>query len=212
MAGKVRGLYAITPDEADTRTLVDKVRQALDGGAALVQYRNKSASPALQREQGEALLMLCHRYRVPLIVNDNLELALAIDADGVHLGAEDAPAGKAKNRLGPGKILGVSCYNRLELAVEAEKLGADYAAFGSVFPSKVKPEAVVASLDLLAQAKQCLRVPVVAIGGITAENAHHLARVGVDAIAVITAVFGAPDIRLAARAFCQLFEATHLNE
>lgn len=211
MAGKVSGLYAITPDEADTGVLVDKVRQALDGGAALVQYRSKTASPALQREQGEALLALCRRYRIPLIVNDSLELALAIDADGVHLGAEDAPAGSARSQLGPGKLLGISCYNQLEAAVEAEKLGADYVAFGSVFPSKVKPEAVVASFEVLARAKQRLRVPLVAIGGISVENAGQLVRLGVDAVAVITAVFGAPDIRLATRAFCALFQATHVE-
>lgn len=211
MAGRVRGLYAVTPDEADTRTLVDGARQALEGGAALVQYRNKSANPALQRQQGEALLVLCRHYRVPLIVNDSLDLALTIDADGVHLGAEDTPADVARKRLGPEKILGISCYNRLELAVEAEKLGADYVAFGSVFPSQVKPAAVIATAGLLAEAKKHLRIPVVAIGGITPENAGQLLRTGVDALAVITAVFGAPDIRQAARALSGLFETIHVE-
>lgn len=202
----VGGLYAVTPDCPDTAVLLEKVRQALEGGARLVQYRNKTGGLKLRRSQAGALLALCRKHGAPLIVNDDLELALAVGADGLHLGAKDGSLEQARRRLGPGRLLGASCYNRIDLAREAVAAGADYVAFGSFFPSSVKPQAVVAPLELLREARQRLPVPVVAIGGITPENAPRLIAAGADACAVISALFRAPDVKRAARDFARLFE------
>jgi len=203
--GRISGLYAVTPDSADTPALLASVEEALAGGARLVQYRNKSATAALRLVQGRALLALCRKNRVPLIVNDHLELAVALDADGLHLGAEDGPAAAARERLGPAKLLGVSCYDRIDLALEAERQGADYVAFGSFHASGVKPGALRAPLALLHEARQRLARPVVAIGGITLDNAPPLVAAGADSVAVISALFGAGDVQHAARRFSALF-------
>jgi thiamine-phosphate pyrophosphorylase len=209
--GQVSGLYAVTPDVADTPGLLTTAEAALAGGARLLQYRNKSASSALRLAQARALLALCREFRVPLIVNDHLDLALAVNADGLHLGAEDGSLAAARERLGPARILGTSCYDRLERALEAERLGADYVAFGSFFPSSVKPGAVRAPLALLRQAKRRLLVPVVAIGGITLDNAPQLIAAGADGVAVVSALFGTDDVRLAARRFSALFARRELE-
>ena len=201
----VGGLYAITPDEADTVELLRKVRLALLGGARMVQYRNKTAAAALSLKQAEALRELTREFAVPLIINDDVALAQQVDADGVHLGGADGGAADARALLGSGKLIGVSCYNRLASAHEAVKLGADYVAFGSFFASTVKPDAVAATLDLLRQARRELAVPLVAIGGITPQNGVQLLAAGGDALAVISAVFDAPDIEGAAREFSKLF-------
>jgi thiamine-phosphate pyrophosphorylase len=201
----IHGLYAVTPDESDTGLLAAKVRAALTGGAKLVQYRNKSADVELQLEQAEALLALCRRYATPLIINDDLGLAKEIDADGLHLGGGDGSIAAARSALGPRKLIGASCYNMLQKAVAAEREGADYVAFGSFFASSVKPGAVHASLELLREAKQRVSVPVVAIGGITLANAPQLIAAGADSVAVISALFAAPDVRLAAQQFNNLF-------
>ena len=211
MNHKICGLYAVTPDIADTPNLLAAAEAALAGGARLLQYRNKSASTALKLLQGQALLALCRKYHVPLIINDHLDLALALDADGLHLGAEDRSLTAARARLGPEKILGASCYDRLERAQEAERLGADYVAFGSFFPSSVKPGAVCAPLALLGNAKRRLSTPVVAIGGITLDNAPQLIAAGADGVAVISALFGADDVKLAARRFSALFSLQELQ-
>jgi thiamine-phosphate pyrophosphorylase len=208
---EVSGLYAVTPDVADTPGLLTTAEAVLGGGARLLQYRNKSASSALRLAQARALLALCREFRVPLIVNDHLDLALAVNADGLHLGAEDGSLAAARERLGPARILGTSCYDRLERALEAERLGADYVAFGSFFPSSVKPGAVRAPLALLRQAKRRLLVPVVAIGGITLDNAPQLIAAGADGVAVVSALFGADDVRLAARRFSALFARRELE-
>lgn len=200
-----RGLYALTPDLAETRELTRLVAAALRGGAVAVQYRNKPAPASLRREQAEALLHLCRRAGAPLIVNDDLDLAIAIDADGVHLGRGDGDLGGARARLGPRRLLGASCYNRLELARTAVQTGADYVAFGSAFASPTKPEAVRAPLELYRAARRALGVPIVAIGGITVDNAGTLIAIGVDAIAVITALFAADDVERRAREFRNLF-------
>jgi len=205
-SSRVRRLYAVTPDEPDTEVLARKVRQALAGGARIVQYRSKSGNRALRREQGAVLLALCHAVDAPLIVNDDLDLALAIGADGLHLGREDIPIGVARAKLGGGMLLGASCYDRLELALAACDAGADYVAFGSAFPSTTKPGATRASFALYREAKARLNSPVVAIGGITSENAQTLIAAGVDAVAVISALFDAPDIAAAARSFDRLFD------
>ena len=211
MNHEICGLYAVTPDIADTPSLLAAAEAALAGGARLLQYRNKSASTELKLLQGRALLALCRKHHVPLIINDHLDLALALDADGLHLGAEDGSLTAARARLGPEKILGASCYDRLERAQEAQRLGADYVAFGSFFPSSVKPGAVCAPLALLGNAKRRLSTPVVAIGGITLDNAPQLIAAGADGVAVISALFGAEDIRLAARRFSALFSRRELE-
>lgn len=210
MKREISGLYAVTPDGDDTPALIAAVEAALAGGARLLQYRNKPAPAALRLSQASALLVLCRRYRVPLIINDDLDLALAVSADGLHLGAEDGSLAAARARLGTAKILGASCYDRLEAALEAARLGADYVAFGSFFPSSVKPGAVRAPLTLLRDAKRRLSMPVVAIGGITLENAPQLIAAGADGVAVISALFGADDVELAARRFSALFAAREL--
>ncbi|MBI5429821.1 MAG: thiamine phosphate synthase [Nitrosomonadales bacterium] len=200
----IHGLYAITPDETDTTELLRKVRLALLGGASVLQYRNKAADEALRLEQARALRELTHEFSVPLIINDNAALAQQADADGVHLGGEDGSVAAARSVLGKGKLIGVSCYNRVSLAHEAVRQGADYVAFGSFFASAVKPDAVAATPDLLRQARSEISVPLVAIGGITVQNGAQLLEAGADALAVISAVFGATDIRGAARQFSDL--------
>ena len=201
----ISGLYAVTPDTADTPGLLANVEAALSGGARLLQYRNKTASAALRLTQGRALLALCWEYQVPLIINDHLELALALDAHGLHIGGEDGSVTEARNRLGPDKILGVSCYGRIENALAAAGAGATYVAFGGFFPSKVKPGAARTPVELLGEAKRGLKLPIVAIGGITLDNAPALLAAGADSVAVISALFEAPDIRSAARRFSKLF-------
>ena len=204
-ASVISGLYAVTPDAPDAAFRLEHVEAALAGGARVIQYRNKSASQAARLEQGRALKALCARHAVPFIVNDYVDLARAIDADGVHLGAGDGSALAARQALGVGKIIGISCYDSLERGREAQRDGADYIAFGSFFPSSVKPGAVHAPLDLLAEAKRELALPLVAIGGITLGNAQELISAGADALAVITALFAAPDITAAARDFEAFF-------
>ncbi|HKU70875.1 MAG TPA: thiamine phosphate synthase [Burkholderiales bacterium] len=205
MKRSISGLYAITPDTENTPALLQKVEAALSGGARLLQYRNKTASASLRLTQGRALLALCEKFQVPLIINDHLELALALDAH-LHVGGEDGSASEARRQLGPDKILGVSCYSRLDSAVTAVSAGATYVAFGGFYPSKVKPGANArTSIKLLGEAKRLLDVPVVAIGGITLDNAPALVAAGADSVAVITALFEAPEIRDAARSFDKLF-------
>jgi thiamine-phosphate pyrophosphorylase len=208
MAQFPRGLYALTPDEPDTAALAAAVRSAVAGGAAAVQYRNKRADAGLRRAQAAALAGLCRAAGVPLIVNDDLELALEVDAAGVHLGRGDGDLAAARRRLPPGKLLGASCYDRLDRAVRAVAAGADYVAFGSVFASPTKPAAVHAPLTLFGAAKRRLEVPVVAIGGITLENARAVVEAGADALAVLTALFGADDVAARARGFTALFART----
>jgi len=207
-----RGLYAITPDELDTGELARKVRMALAGGARMVQYRNKSADPMLRREQGAALLALCRAAGVPLIVNDDVDLAESLGADGLHLGREDLSIAAARTRLGKNRLLGASCYDRLDLAMDASGAGADYVAFGSAFPSTTKPGATRAPLSLLREARVRLACPIVAIGGITSENAQAVIAAGADAVAVISALFDAPDVARRAREFANLFGAHALEK
>ncbi len=201
----ISGLYAVTPDTVDTPGLLAKVEAALSGGARLLQYRNKSASAALRLTQGRALLALCWEYQVPLVINDHLDLALALDAHGLHIGGEDGSVVEARKRLGPDKILGVSCYGRIENALAAAEAGATYVAFGGFFPSKVKPGAARTPVELLSEAKRELTLPLVAIGGITLDNAPALLAAGATSVAVISALFDAPDIRGTARRFSTLF-------
>jgi len=201
-----RGLYAVTPDDPDIRSLTRKVSSALAGGARIVQYRNKSASAEQRGKQGAALLALCREAHIPLVINDDLDLAIGIGADGLHVGREDVSIAAARAQLGRDRLLGVSCYNRLDLALAAREAGADYVAFGSAFPSATKPGAACAPLSLYREAKGRLGSPVVAIGGITTQNAPFVIEAGADAVAVISALFDAPDIEATARSFSRLFE------
>lgn len=200
-ARPLAGLYALTPELEDTDLLVAKVAAAIAGGAAAVQYRNKQAVEALRHEQAAALRKLCAARDVTFIVNDDVDLARKVGADGVHLGRADAAISVARQRLTSGAIIGASCYDSLERAQRAVAAGADYIAFGSFFASRVKPEAVPARPSLLTVAKARWNVPVVAIGGITAANAPALIAAGADALAVITALFDASDVAAAAAAF-----------
>jgi thiamine-phosphate pyrophosphorylase len=200
----VRGLYAVTPEEPETAALARKVQQAIRGGARLVQYRNKSAGIAVRREQVGVLLPLCRAAGVPLIVNDDLALALELDADGVHLGRDDGDLAAARRKLGTGKLLGASCYDKLGAAIAAQDQGADYVAFGAAFATATKPGAARAPLALYAEAKARLRVPIVAIGGVTLQNAGDVIAAGADAVAVIRALFDAPDIERRAWEFSRI--------
>lgn len=199
------GLYAITPDtQLPPEQLARNVRAALRGGARLIQYRAKSARDRLQ--EARLLLAECRAARVPLIINDDVELALAIGADGVHLGQEDGSPAAARTRLGATAIIGVTCHDSLDLAIAAERQGADYVAFGRFFPSTTKPGAPCARIETLSEAKRRLRIPIVAIGGITAANGRSLVAAGADLLAVIDGVFGTADPESAARALQGLFE------
>jgi thiamine-phosphate pyrophosphorylase len=203
---RLHGLYVITDRTlAAGRPLPDLVGAALAGGARVVQYRDKTADHARRRSEARALASLCRDADALLIVNDDVELALAVHADGVHLGRDDPGIATARGRLGPDRVIGVSCYDRFELAVAAQRAGADYVAFGSFFPSPTKPAAVRAGLALLERGRRELDVPLVAIGGITPENAGALVAAGADMLAVIHAVLGAADVRAAAAAFAPLF-------
>jgi len=201
---KLRGLYAITPELLDTEALLRAVAQALDGEIALLQYRRKSKQ---RLKEARALARMCQARAVPFIVNDDMELALRCGADGVHLGRDDGDPAAARPNL-KGRVLGVSCYNSLDAARAAVAAGADYVAFGSVFPSPTKPGAVQAPLALFGEAR-ALGVPLVAIGGITLQNAPRLLRAGADALAVISDLFEAPDITERARAYGKLFRHDH---
>lgn len=197
----MRGLYAITPDIAELEPLLHKVEQALKAGVALLQYRNKAISKDKRLLQAKELAPLARGYGVPLIINDDVEIAAAVGANGVHLGREDGDLAATRAKL-PGRILGASCYNDLDKARAAVRAGANYVAFGSVFPSPTKPQAVRAPLSLFAAN---LGVPLCAIGGITLDNAPALIAAGADLLAVITDLFDAPDIATRAAQYGKLF-------
>ena len=204
MRKTISGLYAVTPGLADPELLAGKVEAALRGGARVVQYRNKDAGEQLRHEQAVRIARLCRDAGACFIVNDSVELARKVAADGVHLGKDDEGVGAARALLGPGKLIGVSCYNELWRARDAVAQGADYIAFGSFFPSPTKPGAVTAARNLLRAAKE-FSLPIVAIGGITPDNAAGLIEAGADAVAVLSAVFDAPDVERAARRIARLF-------
>jgi thiamine-phosphate pyrophosphorylase len=201
----MRGLYLVTPDWDDTGRLLDVTQQALEAGATLVQYRNKTASGSLRQEQASALLALCRRHDRPLVINDHVELCLRLDADGVHVGGTDASVAAVRAALGPAKIVGASCYGELALAQAAQDAGASYVAFGGFYRSKVKVYEVSTPPSIVARAKAQLAVPVVTIGGMTAENARPLVELGADMVAAISSVYAAPDVGAAAREFVTLF-------
>lgn len=209
-AARLRGLYAITPEDPLLPRLSALIEAALQGGVRLLQYRNKTAPAPLRRAQAAEMLRLCHAHDALLIINDDLPLALELNADGVHLGRDDhgVDIAAARAALGPGKILGISCYADLARAAAAAQAGADYVAFGSLYPSPTKPQAPPAPLALLGEARRC-GLPVAAIGGITLDNAPATIAAGADMLAVISDLFDAADIAARARAYRALFTSFH---
>lgn len=203
---ELRGLYAITPEQADGERLLAEVTAVLVGGCRLVQYRDKLSAMPEKLARASALLRLTRAHGAKLIINDDLALCRLIDADGLHCGRDDGPLAQARAILGPGKILGASCYADLSLAEAALHAGADYVAFGAVFPSPTKPQAPLAAVDLFKQAKMGFAATTCAIGGITLDNANSLVTAGADLLAVITDLFGAPDIAARAAAYQSLFK------
>lgn len=204
MSTSPRGVYLLTPDEADTARLLQRVSAAFDGGVAWLQYRNKAVDAATRFVQAQALQALCAARGVPLIVNDDVALAHAVGATGVHLGEDDGDVAAAREALGPRALLGASCYDRLDLAQRAAQAGASYVAFGAFFPSPTKPNARRAAPQLLRDAA-ALGLPRVAIGGITPDNARSLVAAGADLLAVISGVFDAPDPAAAVAAYNDCF-------
>lgn len=201
-----RGLYAVTDTVLCHRLGVDEcVRQAIDGGAVVIQYRDKSTDQVKRQHEAASLLTICRRSRVPLIVNDDLELAAKIGADGVHLGRDDHSLARARAVLGPNSFVGVSCYNSIDLALAAQANGATYVAFGSFFPSVTKPGATPVSPSIIRHGRAELQLPVVGIGGITTTNGGALLDAGVDLLAVVSGIFALPSPREAARQFSSIF-------
>lgn len=204
MSRTLRGLYAITDSTLlSDGQLLTAVETALRGGTRILQYRDKSGDQPRRRRQAEELLALCRRHGTTFIINDDVELAATIGADGVHLGRDDDDIASARKRLGDG-IVGISCYNQWPLAEAAAEAGADYIAFGAFFPSATKPDAAHATPELLRRSRQ-LNLPVAAIGGITPENGQALVAAGADMVAVIQGLFGQADIQAAARRYAALF-------
>ena len=201
----MRGLYLVTPDWDDTQQLLHITEQALRGGVALLQYRHKTADAALRQEQAECLQALCRTYKVPFIINDYVELCLALDADGIHVGGTDASVAQVRAAVGPEKIVGASCYGSIDLAHDAHRAGASYVAFGGFYPSKVKKYPVTTSADIVAQSKREIPLPSVVIGGMTHANAAPLVAQGADMVAAISSVYLAGSPQKAARAFADLF-------
>ncbi len=202
----MHGLYAITKVTANNEEcLFEDVAAAIRGGAGFVQYRDKVHNTPARQRIGHRLLMLCRELGARLIINDDIALCRLINADGVHLGRNDGDLASARMSLGDSKIIGVSCYNQLKLALQAQQNGADYVAFGSFFYSSTKPDALPAPLSLLKEARASLTIPVVAIGGITADNGQRLVNAGADALAVINGVFAANNIEAAAQKLSQIF-------
>lgn len=204
---ELRGLYAITPTAlcADPLRLLLEVDAALRGGARLIQYRDKTRDHARRLDSAASLRALCEQYAAKLIVNDDVELAVAARAHGVHLGLDDLPLAEARERLGRGAIIGVTCADSLERARAANAGGASYLAFGAFFPSSTKPDARQATLELLREARMQTALPICAIGGLTPRNAGALIQAGADLIAAVEGVFGAPDIAAAAHDYARLF-------
>lgn len=204
-----RGPYAITdaallPDQGD---LLLAVEEALIGGVRVVQFRDKQPPEQLTKVAAE-LVQLCHRFKALLLINDHLDLALEVGADGVHLGQEDKNLEEAVRRGGPEFIVGATCHDSLDLALRAVAQGAQYVAFGRFFSSSTKPGASPAPLDILSAARSRIPVPLVAIGGINLDNAAQVLSQGADMVAVVHALFGMPRVRVQAQAFCRLIRQT----
>ena len=186
----LKGIYGITDDALLPESKLDfAVEEAIKSGCRVIQYRSKIKDWKARVRQAESLRLLCEQYQVPLIINDNVELCNEVDADGVHLGKQDSSFEQARIQLSADKIIGITCHDSVVAAVSAEEAGADYVAFGRFFPSETKPNASPAPIELLTEAKKKLSIPIVAIGGINAENGAALIAAGADMLAVINAMF-----------------------
>lgn len=203
----MKGLYLVTPDWDDTQKMLEVTEAGLRGGAALVQYRHKTASPELRKEQASRLQALCRTYGRPFIINDFVELCLELDADGIHVGGTDTGVAQVRAAVGPTKIVGASCYGSMQLARDARQAGASYVAFGGFYPSRVKKYEVTTPPEIVAQAKKEIPLPNVVIGGMTQQNSAPLVAQGADMVAVISSVYMADDPEEAARRFVKLFSA-----
>ncbi|MCB1906158.1 MAG: thiamine phosphate synthase [Rhodocyclaceae bacterium] len=206
MSWRDGGLYLVTRDCTASDALLAEVAEALGGGPALLQYRCKLPDRELRCRQAGQVLALCRSRGVPMLVNDDVALAIAIGADGAHIGGADGDPAEARAALGEGRILGVSCYDRIERARAAQRAGADYVAFGAMYPSSTKPDAVHAPISLIRRAAGELTVPVAAIGGITLDNAAALVAAGASLLAVISDVFEDPSPAGRAAAYRALFD------
>lgn len=191
---QLRGLYAIADAQLLGDNLLPAVEACLEGGCRLIQLRDKTKDAQLEKQNAVAVNKICTQFDAALIINDNVELAMSCSATGVHLGKNDLPISEARKLLGNNTVIGVSCYDQLQLAITAENNGADYVAFGSMFPSTTKPEAVRASIELISLAKRTLNIPVCAIGGLNINNVSSVIDAGADMTAVISGIFSCPDI------------------
>lgn len=208
----LRGLYVITSTAlcADSTLLLECAEAALRGGARVLQYRDKSNTAGLRQRQAAALVGLCRRFGAFMIVNDDIDLARVVGADGVHLGASDASIEAARDRLGMHALIGASCGASLERATAATAAGASYVAFGRFYPSRTKPNAAPARIELLSRARRELDQTLCAIGGVTPDNGMPLVAAGADLLAAVDGLFGSCDpiqVERAARAYTQLFRA-----
>ena len=202
----MEGLYAITDTEhLSSEEMLHKTEEILRAGANLLQYRNKQADQNTRLTEARQLVDLCKQFAVPLIINDDIALAMKVDADGVHLGKNDLSISVARVSLGNNAMIGVSCYNNLDRAKEAVMAGADYLAFGAFFPSPSKPDAIHAKPEIIGRAKQQFDLPVVAIGGITLENGQSLVDAGADMLAVISGIYASETPFNTTRKYVYLF-------
>ena len=202
---KSRGIYVISDcKNYKADDLLEITENILSAGISLFQFRDKNSKYGVKKILAKKLQVLCKKYITPFIINDDVKLAKEISADGVHLGKENIGINKARNILG-GKIIGASCYNDLEYAIYAEKLGANYVAFGSFFDSPTKPDAKKAEIELLVKSKSRLKIPVVAIGGITPENGKQLVKSNVDFLAVISGIYQSTNVKNSVKTYKKLF-------
>lgn len=211
---RFQGLYGVTDGQLqpDDRILFETVERALMGGMKVLQYRDKSLDHGKRFRQAAALKILCHKYQAILLINDDVDLAIEVEADGVHLGQQDECLTEAREKLGDYAIIGISCEGSLELAFKAEQQGADYVAFGRFFPSRTKPDAKNADLSVLSAARQVLTLPVVAIGGITVDNAPQVISGGANMVAVVHSLFSAQNIRDRAQEFNALYSEGSVHD
>ena len=206
----IRGLYAITPDQEDNDYLISQVRQAIEGGVKLVQYRSKTLKPNQKKIQATAIKELCDALEVRLIINDDIELSKHLDAFGVHLGKDDDNIDDARKLLGPDKCIGVSCYNSLPRVKAAYDKHADYIALGAFFPTNTKPNAPRVTLEILRQVKNIGNIPLVAIGGISLENLDMLKDEQINSVALVSSLFNSDNIEVTAKQFCTILESWSL--
>lgn len=209
---KLTGLYLVTPDWDDTEKLLAATEQAFKAGVCLLQYRHKTASNELRHIQASALQKLCRQYAVPFIINDHIDLCLELNCDGVHVGGKDVSVAKARELVGENKIVGASCYGDLALAIQAEKEGASYVAFGGFYPSIVKQYPITTSINIVSEAKNIISVPVVVIGGMNVDLARPLVQLGADMVAAISSVYASTCPETACVGFNEMINSMQINK